>query len=166
MNFLKKLDQGIIEIEMKLSEILLGFIILFVFIAAFLRVFRKPLVWSVDMAQLLFIWVCFIGADLAMLNDKHIGVDMLTNLMPERVRKGVKLFSNVLAMIFLGLIAAYGAYLAVINVDDQFSGMELSHSWATWSAPVGCILMIRTLVKKTFGTATRPEGAQSAEDAA
>ena len=165
MELLKKIDRRVIEAERRISEVLLAFIIVFVFIAAFLRVFRKPLVWSVDMAQLLFIWVCFIGADLAMLNDKHIGVDMLTNLMPERVRKGVKLFSNLLAIIFLGLIAAYGAYLAVINVNDQFSGMELSHSWATWSAPVGCILMIRTLVKKTFGAAARPEGSKGAAPA-
>jgi TRAP-type C4-dicarboxylate transport system permease small subunit len=151
MELLKKIDRRIIEAERRLSELLLAFIIVFVFIAAFLRVVRKPLVWSVDMAQLLFIWVCFIGADLAMLKDKHIGVDLLTNLMPQRVRGGIKLFSGVLAIVFLGLIAAYGARLAIINVNDQFSGMELSHSWATWSAPVGCILMIRTQIKKLYG---------------
>ncbi|MFA6504717.1 MAG: TRAP transporter small permease [Treponemataceae bacterium] len=151
MNMLRKMDQGIIRIEMLLSEIMLAFIIFFVFIAAFLRVMRMPLVWSVDMAQLLFVWVCFLGADLAMEKEKHIGVDLFTNLMPMEARKKVKLITNILAMVFLGLIAAYGSYLAVINIKDQFSGMEISHSWATWSAPVGCVLMIRTLVKKTAG---------------
>ena len=151
MELLKKIDRWVIEADRRLSELLLAFIIVFVFIAAFLRVVRKPLVWSVDMAQLLFIWVCFIGADLAMLKDKHIGVDLLTNLLPARSQKGLKYFSGVLAIVFLGLIAAYGARLAIINVNDQFSGMELSHSWATWSAPVGCALMIRTMIKKLYG---------------
>jgi TRAP-type C4-dicarboxylate transport system permease small subunit len=162
MNILRKIDQGLIKIEVILSEILLAFIIVFVFVAAFLRVIRQPLVWSVDMAQLLFVWVCFIGADLAMLHEKHIGVDLVTNLLPKKLQKNVKLFSNVLAMVFLGLIATYGAYLAIINVNDQFSGMEMSHSWATWSAPVGCVLMIRTLIKKTFGIVSGSEPAKEA----
>ena len=149
-----------IKLEVVLSELLLAFIILFVFVAAFLRVIRRPLVWSVDMAQLLFVWVCFIGADLAMLHDKHIGVDLVANLMPQRARNGLKLCSYVLALVFLALIGAYGARLAILNVNDQFSGMELSHSWATWSAPVGCALMIRTLVKKIYGLARGAEPAK------
>ncbi len=157
MNTLQKIDRGIITIERKLSEVLLAFIIVFVFVAAFLRLIRKPVVWSVDMAQLLFVWVCFIGADLAMEKDMHIGVDLLTNLMSKRVQRMLRIFTNILATAFLSFIAVFGARLAVINVADQFSGMELSHSWATWSAPVGCALMIRTLVKKTVGLIRKPE---------
>lgn len=162
MNTLRKLDQGLIKLEMVVSEILLAFIIIFVFVAAFLRVIRQPLVWSVDMAQLLFIWVCFIGADLAMVKDRHIGVDLLTSLMPIKAQKTLKVFANLLATIFLLFIGVYGARLAIINVHDQFSGMELSHSWATWSAPVGCALMIRTLIKKTYGLVSGSEPAKEA----
>lgn len=133
---------------------LLAFIIIFVFIAAFLRVIHKPVVWSVDLAQLLFVWACFIGADLAMEKNKHIGVDIFTNMMPKQIQKSLKLVCNVLAIAFLCLIGYYGTKLAIINVHDQFSGMELSHSWATASAPIGCVLMIRTLIKKTFAQVT------------
>jgi TRAP-type C4-dicarboxylate transport system permease small subunit len=162
MNTLRKIDQELIKIEMLLSEIMLAFIIIFVFIAAFLRVMRLPLVWSNDMATLLFVWVCFIGADLAMEKNKHIGVDLLTNLMPAKAQKTLKLVTNVLAIAFLACIGFYGANLAIINVHDQFQGMEISHSWATWSAPVGCALMIRTLVKKTIGLVS---GAETTKEA-
>jgi TRAP-type C4-dicarboxylate transport system permease small subunit len=57
---------------------MLAFIIIFVFIAPSCGSSQPPS-WSVDMAQLLFIWVCFIGADLAMQKDRHIGVDLLTS---------------------------------------------------------------------------------------
>lgn len=151
MSTLSRIDRGIIRAEEIVAEILLASIIVFVFAAAALRVVHRPLVWSVDMAQLLFVWVCFIGADLAMEKEKHIGVDLLTNLMSKKAQKILRLVSNILAIGFLFLIAIYGTRLAIINVKDQFSGMELSHSWATASAPVGCVLMIRTLVKKTVG---------------
>jgi len=163
MKVLSAIDRTVLKAEEVLSEILLGFIIVFVFVAAFLRVIRQPLVWSVDMAQLLFVWVCFIGADLAMEKDKHIGVDLLTNLLPKKAQGTLKIVSNLLAIAFLCLIAAYGTKLAIINVKDQFSGMEMSHSWATASAPVGCVLMIRTLIKKTIllarGAGERKEAA-------
>lgn len=151
MKTLRAIDNYIIKSEKIISEILLGAIIILVFTAAALRVIRKPIVWSVDFAQLLFVWVCFIGADLAMEKDKHIGVDLVTNLLPKNVQKNFRLIANLLAIAFLCIIAIYGTRLAIINSKDQFSGMELSHSWATMSAPIGCALMIRTLAKKTFG---------------
>ena len=157
MNALIKVDRWVIKAEEVLSQLLLAAIIVFVFIAAFLRVIRQPLVWSVDLAQLLFIWVCFIGADLAMLHDKHIGVDLVTGLLPKGVQKALKIVSYVLGIVFLGLLAFYGTKLAIINVKDQFSGMEMSHSWATASLPVGCVLLIRTMVKKIYGLVARTE---------
>ncbi|MCX7026620.1 MAG: TRAP transporter small permease [Spirochaetes bacterium] len=153
MKTLGTIDRYILKTEEIVSKILLGSIIVLVFAAAALRLLRMPLVWSVDLAQLLFVWVCFIGADFAMGKDKHIGVDLLTNHLSQKMQKSTKFISYLLAIAFLCLIAVYGTRLAIINVKDQFSGMELSHSWATASAPVGCVLMIRTLVKKSIGLA-------------
>ena len=67
---LKRLGQ----IELAICVILLAIITALVFVAAIMRFFGHPLVWSVDLAQLLFIWVCFLGViaklgfDLAWLN--------------------------------------------------------------------------------------------------
>lgn len=165
MKTLRAIDNYIIKSEKIISEILLGAIIFLVFVAAALRVIRRPIVWSVDLAQLLFVWVCFIGADLAMEKEKHIGVDLVANLLPKNMQKNLKVVSNLLAIAFLGIIAIYGTRLAIINVKDQFSGMEMSHSWATMSAPIGCALMIRTLVKKTVGLVRGGADSTSGRDA-
>ena len=147
---MKRIGMFITLIERRLSEILLLFMVVFVFIAASLRWFGYPLVWSVDLAQLLFIWISFIGADIALQNNKHIGVDILTRNLPEKVYKKIKFISYLLMLIFLILVAYYGTYLAIMNYKRQFSGWEFSYSWATSAAPVGCILMIRTLIKKIY----------------
>jgi TRAP-type C4-dicarboxylate transport system permease small subunit len=147
---MKTIGKIITLIERRLSEILLLFIVVFVFIAASLRWFGYPLVWSVDLAQLLFIWISFIGADIALQNNKHIGVDILTRKLPEKVNKKIKFISYLLMICFLILVAYYGTYLAIMNYKRQFSGWEFSYSWATSAAPVGCILMLRTLIKKLY----------------
>ncbi len=145
---MKSVDPLITKLEKKVCQIFLIFIILFVFCAALLRWFGYPLVWSIDLAQLLFVWVCFLGADLALQQDKHIGVDILVRMFPEKVQH--TLYPPLIGAIilFLAVVGWYGGYLAIINYRRQFSGLELSYSWATASVPVGSLLMIRTLVKK------------------
>lgn len=147
---MKKIGMIILFIERMLSEILLLFIVVFVFIAAVLRWFGYPLIWSIDLAQLLFVWICFIGADIALQNDKHIGVDILTRKLPKKIYNKILFASYLLIIVFLSLVAVYGTYLAVINYKRQYSSLEFSYSWATISAPVGCLLMIRTLIKKIY----------------
>ena len=51
-----------------------------------MRFFGHPLIWSVDLAQLLFIWLCFIGATRAMRERGHLGVDFLVRPFPHRYR--------------------------------------------------------------------------------
>ena len=59
---LKRLGQ----IELAVCFALLAGITGLVFVAAIMRFFGHPLTWSVDMAQLLFIWLCMLGATRAM----------------------------------------------------------------------------------------------------
>jgi TRAP-type C4-dicarboxylate transport system permease small subunit len=153
---MKKIELLINTIEIRLCQTFLVFIIVFVFSAALMRWVGYPLVWSVDLAQLLFVWICFFGADIALRNDRHIGVDLFVKKMPDKYRRTLQISTYILVIAFLSIIAVYGAYLAVINHRRQFSGMEFSYSWATSSAPVGCFLMIRTLVTKMIPLFSEP----------
>jgi len=57
-------------------------LIFLVFLAAVLRMFGIDMSWSTDLAQLTFAWVCFIGADLAMRVNRHMGVDLFVERFP------------------------------------------------------------------------------------
>ena len=65
------------KLEFVVGFALLAIITGLVFIAAVMRFFGHPLIWSVDLAQLLFIWLCFVGATRAMRQRSHLGVDFL-----------------------------------------------------------------------------------------
>ncbi len=43
------------------SQILLGFVVVLVFIAALTRYLGTPINWSVDIAQGIFVWVIYLG---------------------------------------------------------------------------------------------------------
>ncbi len=63
--------------EAAFGKFLLIVIVVLVFAAGLLRWFDHPLIWSVDLAQLLFLWVSFIGANQALRKRAHIGMDLL-----------------------------------------------------------------------------------------
>ena len=138
----------ILSMEIKISQILLALIIILVFISAATRWLGIPIVWSNDIAQLLFVWVSFLGGDLALRKDEHIGVDIITRKLPERANNILKVIIYTLLIVFLMVIIFYGVRLSIDAYKRMFNSTEISFSWAVMSAPIGSALMITTLIKK------------------
>jgi len=95
-----KLDDTLIRLEIRLSQILIVVMAAVVFVNAVLRLFNRPLNWSSDVAQLIFIWLSFLGADMALKKNSHAGVDLITRRLPDQVNR-------VLQIIMYGLFVAY-----------------------------------------------------------
>ena len=112
---MKKINSVIGKIESTVGGIMLASIIILVFSSALLRVFRHPIVWSVDMAQLLFVWISMFGADLALKRFAHMGVDILVRKFPPVIQKILALMSYVLCMGFCFFIIYWGFVLAIAN---------------------------------------------------
>lgn len=129
------------QIEFGVAVALLAAIVGLVFIAAIMRWFGQPLIWSVDMAQLLFIWLCMIGATRAMREKGHLGIDLLVRHMPHRIRLRVEIGVSVLLLGFFALLAVEGARLTMLNQQRQFGDSGLSYGWVTAAVPVGCVML-------------------------
>ena len=136
------------SLEEQLVVVMLAMLILLVFIAASLRWFGVSVAWSIDIAQLLFSWVCFIGADLALRTDSHVGVDMLLNRFPVSLRQVLVLVLDILILAFVLIIFYFGTKLCFQNYKRTFNTVPLSYSFVTLSAPVGAFLMGLTLIQR------------------
>ncbi|GAB6087211.1 TRAP transporter small permease [Alkaliphilus crotonatoxidans] len=134
--------------EILIGTVLITFIVLLVFIAALVRWIGFPIAWSIDAAQLLFGWVVFLGADIALKNDSHIGVDMLVNRLSIKTRRIIKIVNLLCIQAFLTIIIYHGVNLSIDNYERLFNTLRLSYSYATISVPVGCTLMFLTNCEK------------------
>jgi TRAP-type transport system small permease protein len=117
-----------------------------VFIAALMRFFGHPLIWSVDAAQLLFIWLCMLGACRAMREKSHLGMEVLVKYLPYMSRLLVEMLCSVITLVFLGIIAKLGFDLAWLNRARTFGDSSISYAWVTVAVPVGCILLGVSLI--------------------
>jgi TRAP-type C4-dicarboxylate transport system permease small subunit len=139
--FLKRLAQ----IELAICIALLAGVTSLVFIAAIMRFFGHPLTWSVDMAQLLFIWLCFFGASRAMREKSHLGMEVLVQRIGYRRQFWLEMFCSVLVLIFLGIIIKEGISLTLLNRERTFGDSTLSYAWVTAAVPAGCLLLAVSL---------------------
>jgi len=143
------MSRRIARIELWLGMALLATIVVLVFIAAVMRFFNRPLIWSVDLAQLLFIWLCFIGATRAMRERAHLGVDLLVRHLRHSHRLYLEIGLAIVFIAFMSALAWEGYKLTMLNRERLFGDSGLSYAYVTIAVPVGCLFL--TLAVLTNG---------------
>lgn len=134
---LKRLSQ----VELAICVALLAGITGLVFVAAIMRFFGHPLIWSVDMAQLLFIWLCMLGATRAMREKSHLGMEILVKHLGYRRQLCAETICSVIILVFLVALVVEGYKLTLLNTERTFGDSTLSYSWVTAAVPIGCLLL-------------------------
>lgn len=134
------------KIEEAITMVFLAAIVIFVFVAALLRTIGYPVIWSVDIAQLLFIWVCMLGANQTLRRNEHVGVDFLVRRLAPKNRLKINLALYVLIGAFLVLLIIYGIELTRLNPERLLGTTQLPYALVTAAIPVGAGLMLLTVI--------------------
>lgn len=134
------------KLEFFIGASLLMAIVFLVFIAAVMRFFGIPLIWSVDMAQLLFIWLCFVGATATMRKKGHIGVDLLVRMLGHKHRLWIETAQAILFVGFLSVLVVQGYQLAIANKERVFGYSGISYYFVTIAVSVGCATLVLAII--------------------
>lgn len=108
------------QLELAIAVALLAVITGLVFVAAIMRFYGHPLIWSVDMAQLLFIWLCFLGANKAMREKSHLGMEVAVKYLGYRPHLWLQFLCAVIVLAFLAVLAVEGYRLTMLNRERTF----------------------------------------------
>jgi TRAP-type transport system small permease protein len=116
----------------------------------FRYVFRSPLPWSEELARYCFVWIVFLGATLGLERGVHIGVDILTILLPQRLQHLLLRFNQLLILGFALFIVV--ASLAVLEANQlQYSpalGLQMAKVYL--AIPLGMLVMGLIVLGKLF----------------
>lgn len=105
MSLLKKLNALFYKVSKKLGAFVLLVLVVVITISVVSRYFlNSPLTWTEELCTFLFIWFSFLGATLATYEKRHVSVDFVVNRLPKTANRIVKLFSNLLILIFFVLL--------------------------------------------------------------
>jgi TRAP-type C4-dicarboxylate transport system permease small subunit len=160
MRWLKAVYERVCAAEAFVAAALLVLMVLLIFLGGVMRTFGHPINWSNDAATAFFAWACFLCADIAWRRNSLMSIDLVTNLLPERLQSWCRHANYAIIALFLVYVIGAGAWLSWISRARSFQGIpEVSYSWVTMSLPVGgALLLITTIlkVKDEIGRTRRP----------
>lgn len=97
--FLKKLNDFLIFFESNISGIALGLLAIVVFYGVLMRyVFQRPIAYGEELARYLFLLCVYIGLGAGVALRSHLGVTTFLDMMPEKIRKALKLISSMITI--------------------------------------------------------------------
>lgn len=79
--------------------------------------FGSGITWAEEVARLMFVWLIFLGAILALRHHAHIGVDMLQSRLPRKARLACAVISHLLMLYALWLFLQGSWNQTVIGLD-------------------------------------------------
>jgi TRAP-type C4-dicarboxylate transport system permease small subunit len=104
-----------------LMALALSIMVVLVFGNVVLRyAFSSGIAWAEEISRLMFVWMIFLGAILALRHHGHLGVEMLQAKLPPWARRGCAIVSHLLILYGLWLFL-YGSWTQTLIGLNTFS---------------------------------------------
>lgn len=104
--------------------------------------FDRPLVWSDDMARLLFLWLAMLGAVIALRRSEHMRMTALVARAGTRSRAVLDSTSLAASLLFLALLLGPAYNYASEQAAITMPALQVSDAWTAAALPVGTALML------------------------
>lgn len=111
-----------------------------------------PLIWSEEAARYLFVWVCLVGASLAMRQGGHYALEALAQRLPPPLRLLSRAVAVLVSAGFLLILLKAGIAETQQAAMQDSSTLPMTMDLAYLAIPVGAALMLFHLLAGLFRT--------------
>lgn len=98
--------------------------------------------WTEEAIRFLFIWASCIGAAIGIKEHIHIGIDVVVNLGPFKVRKAFAVLVQILLLVFDFFIIKYGFDMVAKTMTQPSPALRLPMAYVYLAVPVMGVLGI------------------------
>lgn len=103
-------------------------------------ILKLPLIWTPDVAQLLFSWLIFVGAALALRRNAHYTVDMLPPSW-RALNAPLAILGLMVTALVVYLLVVNGYVLVSLRKSGTIQSLGISRMWQFLPIPVSGVLM-------------------------
>ena len=144
------------RVETGCAILLLTAIVTLVAVASIARAVGSPIIWSVEIAQLCFVWLCMISADLALQSERHFGLSVLSDALDPPKRRILELGNRVVLIALLGFLLIYAWHNMLLMHPRLIGATQMHGSYIHASMVVGLCLLLRTMITQAYAMARLP----------
>jgi len=125
--------------------------------------FNRPPLWSVDIPNLMFIWLVFVTVGLTTRLGPQIRVVFFIEKMPPRLQWALTVFSHFAVLVMIGTFIAYSVPIIELTSGETMLSTGWSGSIFFYALPIGSVVMayyqIHALIElMRSGPAVKPAG--------
>ncbi|SFN22140.1 TRAP transporter large permease subunit [Variovorax sp. OV329] len=113
-------------------------------------VFHEPLVWSDELASILFLWLAMLGSIVAFQRGEHMRMTAIVGKLGPRKRAFLDLIAIAAAIAFLGFVVHPAYEFAQDEVFVTTPAMGIPNSWRAAALPIGLGLMLLVGLMQIF----------------
>ena len=105
-------------------------------------VFHAPLIWSDELASILFLWLSMLGAVLALQRGEHMRMTGMVTRVPAHLRPLLEALALTASIAFLLMIIPHAVEYAEEENFIVTPALGISNAWRAGAIPVGVALML------------------------
>ncbi len=143
---MKRFNSTLQRTEFALASLLLVAIVILIGIASIARGIGSPIIWSIEISQLLFVWLCMLAADLALQQNRHFGLVFIQDRVSPRTRRRLEIVNTLILIILVGFLLVY-AWNNMFLMHPRLTGsIQMNGTFVHASMVFGMVLLLRTMV--------------------
>ncbi len=160
MRLLRRIDDILAKFESFLLILSLSIMVLVSFLQIILRnFFSTGIIWGDVFLRHLVLWVAFLGASLATREERHINIDVLSQILSPAAKRWVKMTTN----LFAATVSVFLTRAALVFIlDEKQAGSTTFLNLPLWTVVsiIGfgfAVISFRFLLKALEGLSSAKE---------
>lgn len=130
----------------------------------------NPSSYTEELARYLLVWIGLLGGAYAYRTRSHLGIDLLTNALPQGPRRGVQIFTLLICFAFAAAVMVFGGIrlmLLTLELNQRSAALNIPmgvvYSVIPLSGSLICLFSFEQLLQLLGGAELPAESAEPAE---
>ncbi|MBR9998976.1 MAG: TRAP transporter small permease [Cyclobacteriaceae bacterium] len=113
-------------------------------------VLKTPILVSIELSRIFFVWSCFFAAGITLYKQGHIAISFITDLIPSRGRRMIGFITEALTVVFFTGIHAWSVEVVVKIWKSEFPVLGISQSWLYVPLALISFVMLLFSIERMF----------------
>lgn len=118
------------------------------------QILNRPLMWTEELARLMFVYIAMIGITLGVKYEQHVGIEVISDKFPPRLAKLMDIIKTVLTGVAIVLLIFIGFKITLRKSSLELISLGVSSGYLYAALPIGGVLMgiryLENIYKKNF----------------
>lgn len=103
---------------------------------------KSPILGSVELSRLFFVWACFLGAAICYYRNAHVVITFFVNYFTEKANNLLNIVIYILSLVFFLLVGFESIRLVSLLWETSLPITKISQSWLYVPVPMSMFFLI------------------------